>query len=143
MDGGNAATPLSLREAFEKACPVYMSYGMSYDDFWYGDVRMHRMYRKAHRLEISEQNTMLWLQGRYVYDAIFAVSPTLRAFSKARRPEKYTEKPYDLFAEDRRRTEDKEARERYERIKRNVQAFATAFNEKRKEETSGKEVDNG
>ena len=27
---------VSLTKLFEKACPIYMSYGMSYNDFWYG-----------------------------------------------------------------------------------------------------------
>lgn len=132
LAGGNAASPLSLREAFEKACPLYMSYGMTYHEFWNGDVSAHRAYRDAHKIKVSEQNMMLWLQGRYVYDAIGAIAPYIKAFSKAK-PGNYTERPYDLFEEERKAREEEEQRKRYEHIKEKVAAFAKAFNDARKE----------
>lgn len=119
-----------------------MSYGMSYDDFWYGDVRMHRAYREAHKISVSEKNMYLWLQGRYVYEAIGAMVPVLRAFSKARKPNEYPDHPYDLFAEERKRREEREARARYERIKEKVAMFADEFNKRRKETSERKEVEN-
>ena len=114
-----------------------MSYGMSYDEFWHGDIRAHRMYREANKYKMMQQNTMNWILGSYVYQAIGAWSPILRAFSKARRPGEYLEEPFDLFAEERRRKEERKARERYERIRRNVETFSKTFNEKRKKETDG------
>ena len=129
----NAARPLSLMEAFEKACPYYMAYGMSYDQFWDGDVMAHKQYRKAYKIRISEKNTMLWLQGRYFYDAICAASPIIRAFSKAKRPTEYNKEPYDLEADAKKRREEREQRQRYERIKEKVALFAEEFNKKRKE----------
>ena len=138
-DGGNAASPLSLRKAFEKACPLYMSYGMTYDEFWHGDVHAHRMYKEAHRLEIIEKNTMNWLMGNYVYEAIGAWAPILRAFSKARKPKEYTDHPYELYPEEKQAREEREAKERYDRIKTKVAAFAKAFNARDKSER--KEVD--
>ena len=129
-EGGHAASPLSLREAFEKACPVYMSYGMSYEDFWHGDVRAHRMYREAHKQIVTEQNLMSWLTGRYVYDALCAVAPILSMRSKATKPNDYLKNPYDLFEEDRIRREENERKKRYEHIKAKVAAFAKAHNEK-------------
>ena len=76
-----------------------------------------------------EQNMIAWLQGRYVYEAIGAWAPIIRAFSKARKPGEYPDHPHDLFEEQRREREIDEQRERYERIKTKVEAFAVAFNE--------------
>ena len=137
--GGNAASPLSLREAFEQACPLYMSYGMTRDEFWNGDTSAHKDYRESHKLKIIEQNTMNWYQGRYVYEAIGAWAPIIRAFSKARKPGDYPEHPYDLFEEQRKAREEEEQRKRYERIKEKVALFATEYNKQRNSE--GKEVE--
>lgn len=110
-----------------------MSYGMTRDEFWYGDTSAHRDYREAHKLKVAEENTLRWLQGRYVYDAIGAMVPVLRAFSKATKPGKYPEEPYDLFEEQRKARELEEQRKRYEHIKEKVSAFAEAYNKARKE----------
>ena len=141
--GGNAASPLSLREIFTKACPVYMSYGMTYDEFWNGDTASHRMYREANKMKIRSANMQAWVQGRYVYDAIGAMVPVLRAFSKARKPSEYPDHPYDLFAEDRIERELAEQKERYERIREKVSAFAAEYNKQRQEKlnSEGKEVE--
>lgn len=116
-----------------------MHYGMTYNQFWYGDVSAHRQYRKAHKLKMSEANMTAWLQGRYFYDALCAVSPIIRAFSKARRPGEYVKEPYDLDEEDRANREAREERKRYERIKERVALFAEEFN-KQRHENEGKEV---
>lgn len=130
--------------AFEEACPAYMQYGMTYHQFWDGDVRAHKQYRKAYKLKISEANTMAWLQGRYFYDALCAVTPILRAFSKAKRPNEYVKEPYDLSEDDKKEREAREERIRYERIKERVAMFAEEFNKQRHENNStpeGKEVE--
>jgi predicted RNase H-like nuclease (RuvC/YqgF family) len=117
-----------------------MSYGMSYHQFWDGDVYAHREYRRAHKLKLQEKNTEMWLQGRYIYDALCAVAPIVRAFSKASRPGKYADKPYDLFEEERKKREEEEAKRRYEKMREKVAAFAEEFNKMRKKTPEGKEV---
>ena len=108
-----------------------MAYGMTYHQFWDGDVCAHKSYMRAYKIKQIERNTDAWLHGRYVYDALCAVSPILRAFSKARQPRSYTKEPYDLFEEQRKRREEEECRAKYEHIKEKVAAFAAAFNEQR------------
>ena len=110
-----------------------MSYGMTYDQFWNGDVHAHRAYREAHRYTLMEKNRVAWLQGQYVYAAIGAWSPIIRAFSKARRPGEYPDKPFEIDERERREREEQEARAKYLRIKEKVAAFADEFNKKRKE----------
>lgn len=110
-----------------------MVYGMTYHQFWDGDVFAHKAYKKAYELRQEDRNANYWLQGRYVYDAIVAVAPVLRAFSKAKKPAEYNEKPYDIAPSQRKRTEEEEERKRYERIKERVQLFADEYNKRRKE----------
>lgn len=85
----------SLTKLFEKACPIYMSYGMSYDDFWYGPAFITTFYKDANKLRIRQQDENNWMLGMYVYEAILDCSPVLHAFSKrGTKPLPYAEKPY-------------------------------------------------
>lgn len=84
----------SLSELFEKHCPIYMSYGMTYNEFWYGQAYVVKFYREAHKLAIQQQDENNWMQGMYVYDALCKVSPVLHAFSKkGTKPLPYIDKP--------------------------------------------------
>lgn len=74
--------PRSFLELFQRDCPYYMSIGMTYDQYWYGDVRMTEVFRNAHKIRMEEQNQMLWLQGQYVYNAICSVAPVLVTMPK-------------------------------------------------------------
>lgn len=113
--------------------------GMTYEQFWEGPTDAHRAFREAEKLRMREQNQLLWLHGRYVYDALIAVTPYLKAFSKAK-PRPYLTEPYDIDEESKRKREEREARERYEHIRANVAVFAKAFNERQHEKTTEKEV---
>ena len=76
-----------------------MAIGMPRSEFWYGDPGAAREYRTAYRLERDSKDYWAWRQGAYVYEAILDVAPILRAFSKAKRPEKYPDKPYGFGSE--------------------------------------------
>ena len=85
----------SLTELFEKQCPIYMSYGMSYDEFWYGDVYRTKYYRECHLIKVKQRDEEMWMQGMYVYEALCKVSPILHAFSKkGTKPLPYSNKPF-------------------------------------------------
>lgn len=112
----------SLTKLFEKACPIYMSYGMSYNDFWYGPAFMTTFYRDANKLELRRQDENNWMIGMYVYEAILDCSPVLHAFSKkGTKPLPYAEKPYlmDQFKE--KTKAEKEQEKENERLKFMVQ----------------------
>ena len=89
-----------LYKQFEKICPYYISIGMTYEQFWYGDVEMTRAYQKAfkvkQRREAIETKWTIWEQGLYIYEAFCDVSPILRAFSKATKPLQYSKEPYEI-----------------------------------------------
>lgn len=85
----------SLKQLFEEQCPIYMSYGMTYDEFWNGNPSRATFYRRAAMIQIKRKDEEFWMQGVYVYDALCRVSPILHAFSKSgTKPLPYVERPY-------------------------------------------------
>ncbi len=88
-------------DVFEKHLPYYLSIGMSYELYWYGDPKAVIGYRQADELRHEQVNTNAWLQGAYIYNALCAVSPILQAFAKkGTKPLAYLEKPYPLKSEE-------------------------------------------
>lgn len=90
----------TFHQEFERLCPFYISIGMTYNQFWYENVELTRIYLEAYRLkqkrEAEESKWKIWEQGLYIYEALCDVSPILRAFSKARKPLPYPSKPYGI-----------------------------------------------
>ena len=112
----------SLTKLFEKACPIYMSYGMSYNDFWYGPAFMTTFYRDANKLELRRQDENNWMIGMYVYEAILDCSPVLHAFSKkGTKPLPYAEKPYLMNKFEDKTEAEKDQEKENERLKFIVQ----------------------
>jgi hypothetical protein len=89
-----------------------MSYGMTYEQFWYGDPNMTIAYREAYTLQRRKENEDMWLQGMYIYSALQAVIGT--AFGK--RQIKYEQKPFDLFPKTKLEVEQEKAQERQKLI---------------------------
>ena len=93
--------------------------GMSYDEFWYGPPSLVRAYRKAYDMERHRRNEEMWLQGRYIFEAL-RCAPLLVGFpEKGYKPPSgagYPEMPYPLS--------EKEAQEReIERENENTKRF--------------------
>lgn len=85
----------SLTETFEELCPIFMSYGMSYDEYWHSSPYRAKFYLKAHKLKVKQKDEELWMQGMYIYEALCDVSPILHAFSKkGTKPLQYSNRPY-------------------------------------------------
>ena len=85
----------SLTKIFEDCCPIYMGYGMSYDDFWYDTPYKAKFYREAYEIQVKHRDEEFWMQGVYIYDALCRVAPILHAFSKSgTKPLPYPDKPY-------------------------------------------------
>lgn len=89
----NAASPLSLADIFDKACPHYLAMGMTYDEYWNGDPWAVRAYRTAYKEKREADAFNAWLNGLYVRDAITA------CFSGKKNKFKYPERPYEIFAD--------------------------------------------
>ncbi len=70
--------------------------GMTWEQYWFGDVTMVQAFAEAERLRQQRQNSEAWLQGMYVYDALLRVAPVLQAFApKGTKPQPYVPKPYE------------------------------------------------
>lgn len=123
----------SYTKVFDDLCPYYLNAGMTYEQYWDGDPSMVRAYRKAYELRLEEENFKLWLQGKYIYDALCFVSPILRAFSKARKPMDYHDTPFMLKTAYSEVREKQKEQESDLKAKEMLEAFATRFNEKFKE----------
>lgn len=83
-----------LTKIFEQECPYYMSYGMTYDEYWYDDCFKVQFYRETYKLKLKKEDSDMWKQGMYIYEALCEVSPILHAFSKkGTKPLPYRSKP--------------------------------------------------
>ena len=112
MDGDDLgesepSEPPTLAEIFTQAFPYYLAMGMTYDEFWHGAPSLVRAYRKAYDMKRHERNYELWLQGRYIFEAL-RCAPLLVGFpEKGYKPPSgagYPDMPYPLS--------EKEAKER-------------------------------
>lgn len=77
-----------------------MALGMTYEEYWYGDVRMIGAFIEADRLRKQQRNREMFIQGAYVYDAIARLAPIFRFGVKHPKPVDYLEKPYDIYGEE-------------------------------------------
>ena len=137
MGSDEGLTSRSYGEIFEQLCPYYMSIGMSYDEYWDGDVEAVKAYRQADELRKKQRNFELWLQGKYMYDALCSTSPLFRFTMKSGtiKPEPYTKEPYPITASEVRELEERRQREMEERLKAQFAAFAERVRKKMSQET--------
>ena len=119
---------VSMAEIFWDAYPAYLSMGMSDDEYWNGDARACRAYRKKREVEFKLQDEKLWRQGAYLYEALIAVAPYFNSI-KPHKPEDYG-MPFSYREE-----QEKKKREQQNQINRTVaifQSWAINYNEQRK-----------
>lgn len=88
--------PLSVSEIFDMYCPYYILYGMTWEQYWYGDPWALKAYKDAYNLKRRTANEEMWLQGAYTYHAFATVLGNAFA-KKGSKPRKYLEKPLDIF----------------------------------------------
>ncbi len=105
-----------------------MAMGMSYDDFWHGDVHMVKAYRKAHRIKKQMKSAEQYMMGMYVYQALCAVHP-LYAF-KPQDPLHYLEEPFPVDSKEVKEREERKEREHYLEMIERMKAFAESFNKR-------------
>lgn len=130
--GRNAHSPFSTyTEQFNEVFPYYLSIGMTYEQFWYGDPWLAKYYRQAHELKVERKNQELWLQGLYVYEAICDVAPILHAMAKkGTKARPYPEQPYAITEKQRRREAEEKERRVAMKGKRMLEMFMRMSNTK-------------
>ena len=126
----SSTSHFSFTEAFERACPHFMAMGMTYDEFWNSEPDRVKYYREAEEIRQKKRDYDLWLQGRYFYDALCAVSPILHAFAKGgTQAEPFNEEPYPRTMKDYKELQEK-------RMKANAEAFRAFAEAKNRERRS-------
>lgn len=83
-------------EIFKEALPFYISIGMNVDQFYNEDVTLATIYRKAYDIKNERDNSRLWLQGLYIYDAINTSLYNVFCRKSGQSAASYTQKPYPI-----------------------------------------------
>ena len=84
---------MSFTELFTELCPMYIAYGMTYEQFWFGDPWMVRAYAQSYLLKRKIENENAWIQGAYIANAV-TVS-IANTFGKKKVD--YIKQPMDIF----------------------------------------------
>ena len=124
-EGGVSTSPQSFTEFFELACPVYMAMGMTYEQFWDGDVRLVKAYREADAIRRRRKNEELWLEGVYMAEALSATVGNM--FSKGNKHQ-YPSEPIPITAEEQKARREREEKAKMERMKAAFTARALNIN---------------
>ena len=105
-------------DIFDHVLPSYIAMGMTYDEFWDGEVGMKTAYRDAYAKRIEQEQRIAdrnnWLMGQYIINVLNAV-PLLVAGLNVKRGTRlpdYPDKPfYDRLDQQRKEEADQKRRE--------------------------------
>ena len=77
---------------------MYMMYGMTYEQYWYGKPIMAKYYRESYKLKLKERNEDQWRQGIYFLDALnVALHNNINLGDKPVNPIQYMAEPLRIF----------------------------------------------
>lgn len=117
-DGGLASPNFSLAKQYEKEFPFFLSIGMSYDQYWYGEPRLALSYYKAFEIEKERKNQEMWMNALYIYNTIGSFAEILPAFpKKGAKIHPFMKEPIPLTKKEMERRKERDERERFEKIK--------------------------
>ncbi len=87
---------LSVGDQLDSLCEYYMSIGVPYEEFWYGDYCRLKYYEAVYLQQRKAENERMWMMGAYVYSAFGTVMAN--AFrSKGSKVQDYIQKPIQFF----------------------------------------------
>ena len=89
-----------------------MSYGMTYDQYWYGTPDMVKAYKEAFILQRRMRNEEMWLNGMYTLKALEAVIGS----SFGKKKINYVSEPFNIFPKTKLEEEQKKIQERQKLI---------------------------
>lgn len=114
-----------------------MAMGMSYQEYWYGNVWSSIAYAEAYRLKKQQENERLWLQGMYFYDAL---SCALKRFGDGLAGKHsssdvcYPKEPYPLYQREKTEAElEAEAQAERQRAHDYLDSVVKAYKRQKKE----------
>ena len=114
---------------------------MTVDEYWNCDPVVYGAYRQAYKIKQHLDNYKAWLMGRYVYDAIGALSPVLRTnlSGQAIKAMPYLTEPYPITKEGVAERQSKIAQKNMEKMRARLLSFANQHNQKEGGTTDGNE----
>ena len=130
----NGSSPRTYTEVFESVCPYYISIGMSYEQFWYGQPDMVIYYRRAHELKNRQRNQELWLQGMYFAHSLNCTVGNMFSKKSAKKVS-YPEEPFPISEQESKERKERLAQQKMERMKANFMARAISINQHMAERT--------
>lgn len=104
--------------------------GMTYDEFYNGKPWLAKAYRDAYRKRLEEQNTMLWIQGMYVYHSIGDYIQFYNPFVKQPMAGDYMQKPIPINEKIREKQELEKMDEQIEKFKAQAKILNQRFEDK-------------
>lgn len=87
--------PFSFSKLFHDVEAYYISIGMTYDQFWHGDVWLAKVYRNAEELRERRANAEAWRNGFYMASALSSTVGNMFR-KKGSKPIKYMDRPIPL-----------------------------------------------
>lgn len=121
----------TLEEQLDELCFYYMSIGVPYEEFWYGDYCKLKYYEEVYMRQRKIRNEEMWMMGVYNFAAHQTVIGN--AFrGKGHKAQEYMTKPISFFP----KTEAElkaEAEEQKRKTIEYLNAFAKAFAKKEKQ----------
>ena len=141
--GGQVGSPakFSYREIFDRECGYYLHLGMSLEEYWDGDCDAVKWYRGKAEHDREQRNFELWLQGRYVYEALLAASPALKPFVKNPNPVPYCKEPYPITKRMQKQEEERDQMTQMEIGLAHFTALANKINENMEHKEGGEMTD--
>lgn len=112
-----------------------MAYGMTYEQFWYGDPWMARAYAQAYLVRRKIENENMWIQGAYIANAVTVAIANTFGKKKA----DYLKQPLDLFPKTEAETQ-AEIREERKKLVAWLSKLKTASMRKNKQNTGSESI---
>ena len=110
---GDCLTSPKFVEIFDTYFPYYLSYGMTYEQYWNDRPELVKSYRKAHEIKLSRKNEELWLQGAYIREAIYSSVGNMMS----KKTIEYPKEPYPITKHQLEMKREEERRRKFERMK--------------------------
>ena len=131
----------SFTEVFEEMCPYFMSIGVTYEQFWYGDFDICKYALKAEKLRNVKKNNDFWWNSLYIFRALLDASPAFHDFGSGDEVKiKPLDRPLPLTQEEAEEREQQKIRENQEMMMDYLLSYAERHNQQLKEERN-KEVE--
>lgn len=126
-------SPTPYGDIFDKLCPTYMSMGMTYAEYWDGEVGMKTFYRNAYKERVENEYRIAdrnnWYMGQYMMAVLQAVPLLVAGLNvkpSTHLPE-YPDKPFfDTFDEKKKEEDRRKAEEDQMKLAMAVFQAATA-----------------